>query len=96
MRDADDPVDARARDDVRRLSKDDARAIVLAIARQHDEKDVKVITGDENETTMARVEDARAAVERGGDVQHALAKRQGGGERGRESGDGHGARGEAS
>ena len=63
MRDADDPVDARARDDVRRLSKDDARAIELAIARQHDEKDVKVIARDENETTMARVEDARAAVE---------------------------------
>ena len=32
MRDADDPVDPRARDDVRRLSKDDARAIELAIA----------------------------------------------------------------
>ena len=56
-------VDARARDDVRRLSKDDARAIELAIARQNDEKDVKVIARDENETTMARVEDARAAVE---------------------------------
>ena len=63
MRDADDPVDARARDDVHRLSKDDARAIELAIARQNDEKDVKVIARDENETTMARVKDARAAVE---------------------------------
>jgi len=62
MRDVEEPVDANedARGDVRRLSKEEARAIETA---RDDEKHVKVVAPDEDETTMARVEDVRVAVE---------------------------------
>ena len=62
MRDVEEPVDANedARDDVRRLSKEEARAIETA---RDDEKHVKVVAPDEDETTMARVKDVRVAVE---------------------------------
>jgi len=58
MRDTDANEDAR--DYVRRFSKEEARAIETA---RDDEKHVKVVAPDEDETTMARVEDVRVAVE---------------------------------